>query len=160
MSERYTIAASGFFVAGFGSWASIVWKSAGRRVWKYVVVIIALGFIIWNAAEVVRVGGDWQKASAISQETLSIMNTQFFPLRENKSFIFINMPTRYGRAWIFPTGLADPLWHVFRFNPWAYTTTNVSTPEAAYSTPVPQGFAPEILIFENYQLKRLVKVEK
>ena len=160
MSERYAIAASGFLVAAFGSWASIVWESAGRRVWKYAAVIVASGLIIWNATEVVRVSGNWNKASAISRETLSIMNTQFFPLRENKSFIFINTPIRYGRAWVFPTGLADPLWHVFRFNPRAFTVSNVSAPGAAYSTPVPQGFSPEILIFDNYQLKKLVKVEK
>ncbi|MCX6792147.1 MAG: hypothetical protein NT149_03870, partial [Candidatus Gottesmanbacteria bacterium] len=71
MSERYAIAASGFFVVGFGSWASIVWESAGRRIWKYAVIGIAFSLIIWNAAEVVRVGGDWQKASATSRETLS-----------------------------------------------------------------------------------------
>lgn len=159
MSERYAFAASAFFVAGLGSLASVLWESAGHRIWKCAIVIITAGLIIWNAAEVVRVGGDWQKAGAISQDTLSIMNKQFFPLRENKSFIFINTPIRYGRAWIFPTGLADPLWHVFRFNPWAYTTANVSTPEEAYSAPIPLGFAPEKLIFENYQLKRLVKVE-
>jgi hypothetical protein len=158
MSERYAFAASGFFVAGFGSWLSTLWESAGRRIWKYASIIITFGLIIWNAAEVDRVSGDWQKASSISRETLSIMNKQFFPLRENKSFVFINTPIRYGRAWIFPTGLADPLWHVFRFNPWVYTTTNVSSPEAAYNTPVPMGFASEIFIFENYQLKKLVKV--
>jgi len=160
MSERYAFCASGFFVAGFGSWASTVWESAGRRVWKCAIAAVVCGLIIWNAADTVRVGGDWQKASAASQETLSIMNRQFFPLRENKSFIFINTPIRYGRAWIFPTGLADPLWHVFRFNPWVYTTTNVSSPDAAYSTPVPEGFGQEIFIFENYHLKRLVKVEQ
>jgi hypothetical protein len=160
MSERYAFAAGGFFIAGLGSFVSTSWALAGRRIWKYAIALIACGLIIWNVSEVVRVGGDWQKASATSREMLSIMSTQFFPLRENKSFIFINTPIRYGRAWIFPTGLADPLWHVFRFNPWAYTITNVSSPEAADSMPTPLGFAPEILIFENYQLKRLVKVEK
>ncbi len=160
MSERYAFAASGFFIAGFGSFVSTSWAVTGRRIWKYVVAVITCGLIIWNVSEVVRVGGDWQKASATSRETLSIMSTQFFPLRENKSFIFINTPIRYGRAWIFPTGMADPLWHVFHFNPWEFTTTNVFTPEAAYSAPVPAGFTPDILIFENYQLKRLVKVEK
>ncbi len=160
MSERYVLAASGFFVAGVGSWISIVWELEGRRVLKYAAIAGLSGLIIWNVAEVGRVAGDWKKASAVSQETLSIMSTQFFPLRENKSFIFIGTPIRYGRAWVFPTGLADPLWHIFRFNPWAYITTNVSSPEAAYSMPTPPGFSPEIFIFENYELKRLVKVEK
>lgn len=160
MSERYAFAASGFFVAGFGSWLSTLWKSSGHRVWKYTAVMVTLGLIVWNVVDVVRVSGDWKKASAVSQETLSIVSTQFFPLRENKSFIFINTPIRYGRAWIFPTGLADPLWHIFRFNSWSYTTTNAASAEAAYSIPTPLGFSQDIFIFENYQLKRLVKVEK
>ncbi len=160
MSERYGLAASGFFVIALGLWISKAWKAKGNALWKYA-LIVAVGAIIgWNVIETVRVGTDWQKAAGISQETLAIMNSQFFPLKENKSFIFINTPIRYGRAWVFSTGLDDALWHVFRFNPWGYTTTNVSKPEDAYQVPVRKGFAPERFIFENYQLKRLVKVEK
>lgn len=151
MSERYALVASGFFVAAAATWISEK---------KYWLLALVAGLIIWNVTEVHRVSGDWQKASSISQETLSIMNKQFFPLRENKSFVFINTPIKYGRAWVFPTGLTDPLWHIFRFNPWFYTVTNVSSPEAAYQVPAPQGAASEIFIFENYQLKRLVKVVK
>jgi hypothetical protein len=150
MSERYALVASGFFVTGLAVWLS------DKKYWAFVIIG---SLIIWNSMEVGRVSRDWQKASDISRESLSIMSKQFFPLRENKSFVFIDTPIRYGRAWIFPTGLSDPLWHVFRFNPFTYTTTNVSSPEAAYSVPAPQAAVPEIFIFENYQLKRLVKVE-
>jgi hypothetical protein len=160
MSERYDLAASGFFIAALGSWVSVVWGQRDRAIWKYGAVVVMGGLIIWNAAEVTRVSGDWQKATSVSQETLSIMSKQFFPLRENKSFIFINTPIRYGRAWIFPTGLADALWHVFRFNPWDFATTNASTPDAAYQIPVRNGFAAEIFIFEDYHLKKLIKVVK
>ena len=151
MSERYTLAASGFFIIALALWIS------KQKKWMLMIIV---GLIIWNSIELTRVRVDWAKASSVSQETLSIMSRQFFPLRENKSFIYINTPIRYGRAWIFSTGLQDALWHIFRFNPWIYTTTNVSTPEEAYNVPVPQGFVPEIFIFENYTLERLIKVEK
>lgn len=150
MSERYALFASGFFVAALATWLSNK---------KYVFYAIIGGLIIWNVIEVGRVKSDWQKASSITQETLSIMSKQFFPLHESKSFIFIDTPIRYGRAWVFPTGFDDGLWHIFRFNPWPYTVTNVSSPEAAYEIPIGQGVVPEIFIFENYQLKKLVKVE-
>lgn len=150
MSERYALFASGFFVAALATWLSNK---------KYLLYLILGGLIIWNVIEVGRVKNDWQKASGITQETLSIMSKQFFPLHERKSFVFIDMPIRYGRAWVFPTGLDDALWHIFRFNPWPYTVTNVTSPEAAYQIPVAQGVVPEIFIFENYQLKKLVKVE-
>jgi len=160
MSERYGFAASGFFILSFTSLVSQLWDTHLATIAKYAVFIVFGLLTAWNISEVVRVSGDWQKASDISRETLSIMNRQFFPLRENKSFIFIDTPIRYGRAWIFPTGLSDPLWHVFRFNPWSFTATNVSSAEAAYQMPVQQGYSPEIFIFENYHLKRLVKVLK
>ncbi len=148
-SERYALAASGFFIIGAA-------KLLIEKKWLLVSLFTAL--IVWNAAEVTRVAGDWKKASDISKESLSIMNRQFFPLRENKSFIFIDTPIRVGRAWVFPTGLNDALWHIFHLSPYRYTTTNVPTKDAAYEIPVPQGFAAERFIFENYQLKRLVRV--
>jgi hypothetical protein len=151
MSERYALAASGFFVAAL---AALTAKH------KYWVAALMAVLIIWNITETTRVAGDWQTASSISQESLSIMSKQFFPLRENKSFIFINTPIRYGRAWVFPTGIADALWHIFRFNPWNYTTTTVSTPEDAYTAPIPLGFAPERFVFEQYHLKRLIQIIK
>lgn len=160
MSERYVFVASGFFVVALGQTLSVWWKATRQIALKVIACAAIAGFIVWNVFEIGRLSTDWKKASTVSQNTLLTLSKQFFPLRENKSFIFINTPIRYGRAWIFPTGFADSLWHVFRFNPWAYTTTNVSAPEAAYNTPIPPGFAAEIFIFENYQLKRLMKVER
>lgn len=160
MSERYVLVASGFFLLTAASTISILLKNGVRMLWRVLIIsVLAIG-ILWNTSEVIRVGADWKKASDISQQTLSIMNHEFFPLRENKDFIFIDTPIRYGRAWVFPTGLNDPLWHEFHFNEWAYVTTNTGSPQEAYAIPAPAGYAPQILIFENYQLKRLVKVVK
>ncbi len=160
MSERYVFAASGFFIVALGTGISVWWKRSRQAAVKFVVVAAIAGLIVWNVSEIGRLSTDWKKASSVSQNTLLALSKQFFPLRQYTSFIFINTPIRYGRAWIFPTGLADPLWHIFRLNAYGYTTTNVSTPEAAYSTPVQVGFAAERFIFENYQLKQLMKVEK
>ncbi len=157
MSERYTFAASGFFVISAGAYVSTLWEKGTRTIWKIIVAFSFVALIVWNIAEVTRVSRDWKKAGETSQRSLVTLSKMFFPLKEQKSFVFINMPIRYGRAWIFPTGLADPLWHVFRLSDWRYTVTNVSTPQEAYALPITQGYTPEVFIFDNFTLKRLVK---
>ena len=156
MSERYVFAASGFFIIAAGIAMSVWWKKA-RIFLKFVAGLIIAGCIVWNISEVSRLSGDWQKASATSQDTLLAISKQFFPLRENISFFFVNTPIRYGRAWIFPTGMEDPLWHVFRFNSFGYTTTNVSSPAAAYELPVPVGYDAKVFTFDSYVVKQVIR---
>ena len=157
MSERYAFAASGFLVLSTGAFISTLWDNGARTIWKVIGISSIAALIVWNIAEVTRVSRDWKKASETSQHALVTLSKMFFPLKEQKSFVFINTPIRYGRAWIFPTGLTDPLWHVFRLSDWNYTITNVSSPKEAYTLPIPQGYTPEIFIFDDYTLKRIVR---
>ena len=66
------------------------------------------------------------------------------------------MPIRYGRAWVFPTGLTDALWHMFRLNDYAYTIRTANSIDEAFQYPVGTTTR-EVLIFENYKLRRVVK---
>jgi hypothetical protein len=156
MTERYVFVASGFFIVSAGAALSIWWKDA-RPLPKVLAVAAIAGLIVWNVSETGRLSTDWKKASSVSQDTLLALSKQFFPLRENISFIFVNTPIRYGRVWIFPTGLEDPLWHVFRFNPFGYTTTNVKSIAAAYTIPVPLGYTAKVFTFEQYILKQVIR---
>ncbi len=157
MSERYVFAASGFFVVAVGAAVSSWWKPTQKIVLKVIVFTAIAGLVVWNAVEVSRLSTDWKKASSVSQDTLLALSKQFFPLRKNISLFFIDMPIRYGRAWIFPTGLTDPLWHIFRFSEFGYTTTNVRSAAAAYEQPVPTGYSPEVFTFDQYVLKRVIR---
>jgi hypothetical protein len=159
MSERYVFVASGFFIIAIGIAFSVWWKGA-HVFWKVIAGLAIAGLMVWNIIEVNRLSGDWQKASTTSQNTLLALSKQFFPLRENISFFFVNTPIRFGRAWIFPTGLTDPLWHVFHFNSFGYTTTNVSSPSAAYAIPVKLGFDTKVFTFDNYVLKQVIRHEE
>ena len=38
--------------------------------------------------------------------------TQLLP--KNPIFYFVNVPIRYGEAWVFPVGLEDAMWFVFQ----------------------------------------------
>ncbi len=84
-----------------------------------------------------------------------MLKKAYFPINYARTFIFINTPIRYGRAWIFPTGLEDALWHMFRQA--SYNTAQVATPEQAWKFPVKSGYSPEYLIFENFKLKKSLR---
>jgi hypothetical protein len=120
-------------------------------------IIIAIG---WNIKDVKRIAKDWQTASDISQSTVLTIRTQFFPLISNTRFIFVNTPIRYGRAWIFPTGMNDVLWHLFRVNGYGYTTIAAKNIPDAFTYQDISGIATYVLNFENYKVKRLIKEVK
>ena len=109
---------------------------------------------VWNIRETQRVGNEWQKAAQITEQTLLTLREVYFPLREPTFFAFVNPPIRYGRAWVFPTGLNDALWHMFREGP--YEIKTFPTVEDAMNYPAPK-LAREVLTFENYILKRVIK---
>jgi hypothetical protein len=153
MAERNAFIASGFLVLTGATVADRIWRASGYVTLRFLMLAAIAVLIIWNATEVKRVGTDWSKASEISNTTLLALRRRFFPLFEPKSFIFVNVPIRYGRAWIYPTGLTDALWHVFVLNAYPHTVTKAESIAAGYAIPVPVGIAREVLVFEDYKVK-------
>lgn len=103
-------------------------------------------------------GEEWKFASRITDQTMRIMKKNFFPLTEHKTFIYINTPTRYGRAWIFPTGLGGALWHMYRETP--FDVVQVTDEKTAFEYPHKKDSAKVIFEFdENFNLQQVVKEE-
>ena len=154
MSERYALVASAILLIGLGVMAEAWLKSSS---WKKTVVLLLIGgsLFVCNWKESVRMGEDWQKASDISRDTLSAIKTTYFPLTAPMSFRFYNMPIRYGRAWVFPVGLTDALWHMFKFNGYEYNTIPVETRAQVFDYPNYPQWSMAPLGFEDYKLKHL-----
>lgn len=155
LAERYLILGSMMLVMALSVLAERLCLSGKYgTVLAFLSILLLLGLKQFQDLE--RAGNDWQTASSISQDTLLAIKTEYFPLSSDKSFIFINPPIRYGRAWIFPTGLSDALWHMFRFNAYSYVTETASSIPEAYAIPLKLGYG-DYFAFEN---NKLVKVEK
>jgi hypothetical protein len=151
MAERFVYIPSIFFVLGLVTFADIYTKQASRT-WLGIVVFVFIATIAsWNIYEVKKVGSDWQKASAVVDQTLRVVKKEAFPPGNILYFYIVDTPIRYGRAWIFPTGLVDALWHIYRSS--AYYVTPVSTIEEGYKMTFPAGDR-RVFIYENYELKR------
>lgn len=157
MAERYAFIASGLLIISLGVLFEYLWKKKRIALNLAMLAIIVLLFI-WNYTESFRIKDDWAKASQVSELSLLRLRTEFFPLNNAKVFIFVDAPIRYGRAWMFPTGLDDALWHVFRLNPYAFITIPAKNADEAYSyPPLYNNYNREVFIFENYELKRLTQ---
>ncbi|OGG30647.1 hypothetical protein A3A63_02335 [Candidatus Gottesmanbacteria bacterium RIFCSPLOWO2_01_FULL_46_9] len=151
MAERYVYIPSMFFIIGSIAALQALWRS-GKRFWLKVVVFAAVAIIlVYNINDAGRVGADWEKASTVADQALRVVKKEAFPPQNILHFYVVNTPIRYGRAWIFPTGLNDALWHIYRQSP--YFITPVGSIEEGYRIPLAGGDR-RVFIFEDYVLKR------
>ena len=71
-------------------------------------------FFNYNTGRLKEDSKDWHIAGNIAQETLQLIKFKYFPITYEHNFVFANIPTRFGLAWIFPVGLTDALWHTYQ----------------------------------------------
>jgi len=150
-AERYAFIPSIFLIIALSLWFAHLWKTIQSILLKILLLILAAGIAWWNIGQVQRLEGDWRKASDIAQMSLLAIKREAYPPKDDLTFFFINPPIRYGRAWIFPTGLNDALWHMFRDN--LYATNIVPSIKAAYDSPNTKGTR-YVYVFEDYILKK------
>ena len=150
MAERYAYIPSIFFVLGVVSCIDVLWSHA-RFIWKTVLLLVIAAVLFFNIREVMTLSSDWQKAGSIVEQSLRVIKKEAWPPKNIKNFLIINMPIRYGRAWVYPTGMNDALWHMYRQNP--FTVTQVPSIEEGYNRYFKNGDR-EVFIFEDWTLKR------
>lgn len=156
MADRYAYIPSMFLVISVAMVLSILYRQTARLVVGLFCVLIFATAVIWNIREVSRVGSDWVRASITASQALAVIKEETFPPKDVKTFFFINTPIKYGAAWVFPTGLNDAIWHMYRQSP--YRVFYMPSLEQAYEFPLHKGDR-EVFIFENYLLKRGVRLE-
>jgi hypothetical protein len=155
MAERYVYIPSMFLIIGLTVLIFDLWQKANSLIPKIVIVVLYISLVIFNIREVRAVGNDWEKASSIVDQTLRVVKQEAFPPKNIKRFYIVNTPIRYGRAWVFPTGLTDALWQIYRNSP--YFVIPVKSIEEGYRIQFDHGDR-EVFIFENYIFKRGVSV--
>lgn len=117
IAERYGYVASAgmslVFVGLFYEVNTVHSKRIGTH-GKLLIAILFLTVYISNYVGLLHVFGDWERAGKLTDTILSNVRANFPPHPTDRKFVFAQVPTKIGRAWVFPTGLADALFHVFR----------------------------------------------
>jgi len=154
MADRYVYIPSMFLVIGLMIGAYKIWQTAHKPLVKIGLCAVCAGFLVWNGMEVERLGENWIFASKSAEHALQVIKKETYPPKDVKTFFFVNMPNKYGGAWIFPTGMTDAIWHMYRTSP--YRVFTMPTIEDAYNFKMTLGDR-EVFVFDNYILKRGVR---
>lgn len=91
------------------------------------VALISVVFVSLHFSQLNKINKDWNKAGAIVNNTLVGINLAYAQpgsLPRNPIFYFVNIPIKYGDAWVFPLGPQDALWFSFQDVPLQTILTN------------------------------------
>lgn len=156
IAERNALVASGFWILGLAGLSKSIWETGSRQ--QRFILMTACGLLFfWNVGEVRRVSNDWQTAGRITEQSLLSIKSAFFPVERPVTFAFVNVPIRFGSAWVFPTGLPDALWLMFREAP--FLVRQYSTVQEGFIATEGIGRDRQVLVFEDFVLKKAVKDE-
>lgn len=64
--------------------------------------------------QVTATSHEWQHAGNITNHTLRIFRVDFENLSASDHVYFVNTPVRYKNTWVFPLGVQDGLWFIYR----------------------------------------------
>ena len=90
--------------------------SNGRTIAVLIVMIISSTFIILQLIQSQQIQNDWYDAGEQTRKFVVSLDGAYedYWKIEPMEFHFVNVPIRVGEAWVFPVGLPDALWLVFR----------------------------------------------
>jgi apolipoprotein N-acyltransferase len=110
ITGRYVYLASiGFTITA----CSILWLIR-KRFGRVVLLIISTALILIFAVSVKQEYTQWKRAGMITEMTLKLLHQNYPKLDPGYRLIFINVPIKYHNAWVFPVGLKDGIWFIYR----------------------------------------------
>lgn len=81
---------------------------------KSVLIFLVLALSSWFQAENINHQKKWRKAGDITADTLSFLRVEHENLKATDSIFFVNTPVKYDGIWVFPVGLKDGMWFIYR----------------------------------------------
>ena len=87
-------------------------KNKDYRIYLLVIFTIVLG--AWYYYQNGLVNSEWKETGRITNRTLSYLRLYYDGKHPNSNFYFVNVPIRKAEAWIFPVGLEDGVWFIYR----------------------------------------------
>ncbi len=115
LSERYAYLASvGFsilFVLVVRKLVSLLKSKRAVNIFLVVLMLFVGGYYYYQQG---LENAEWKEAGRITQRTLGYLRLYYDGNHPNASFYFVNLPIRKDQAWIFPVGLEDGIWFIYR----------------------------------------------
>ncbi len=90
---------------------------------------------------------EWNAAGKITQNTLTIFRVDYEDISSNATIVFVNVPIKKGNAWVFPVGLVDGLWFIYRDD--TIKVVQVGSVDEARNVPTVVDSKRYIFMFDN-----------
>lgn len=119
MSERYSYLSAIGFSFGLIIIIAFLIKLIGKRLkgkikfdYLFIAALVLLGIYYLNGQALAQ--KEWERAGKITKRTLAYFRIYHEGMQKNSTLYFANIPTKQGQAWIFPVGLEDGIWFIYR----------------------------------------------
>ncbi len=160
ITERYAYLASVAVAALIGLMvlkiSGIISRKSGL-VATLVMFALTLGIFTYYLNDINRSQADWKEAGNISYKMLIALRKNYLNRTKNKTFYFVNVPIRTGRAWVFPVGLPDALWHTFRDESTKVSIVKSLDEALNLKTSNPDSL---VIVFEKGEIEEVIKETK
>ena len=115
ISQRYSYVASiGFALLIALILKVILSKIKNQRNGQFLIIFITLILGIFYLYQVNMSNLEWRETGRITNRALAYIRLYNDGQHPNSNFYFVNPPIRKANAWIFPVGLDDGLWFIYR----------------------------------------------
>lgn len=90
--------------------------SSGKDIATSIVVLIVSIFCLFQIIQLQQAQGDWREAGEISKKFFISLDSIYGDdwSKQRVELHFVDVPIRSGEAWVYPVGIEDAVWFVFR----------------------------------------------
>jgi hypothetical protein len=129
------------------------------RIWSaglafLAVAILILGLTTFWLTETEKAKQSWRQAGEISNKVLLALATNYESFNDSTHLYFVDLPIRQHRAWVFPVGLDDGLWFIYRDESLVVKQFPLSEIETAFELSEKQPLV-HVFLFKDNELVEL-----
>jgi hypothetical protein len=120
---------------------------------KIIFSLILIILIVFSFKEAKNSRENWYEAGEISNRVLLSLASNYKEFPSDASLYFVNLPLKIGRAWVFPVGLEDGIWFIYKNKD--IKVSQIGDKEAKEILRQFSGENIYVFIYENNRLRRL-----
>jgi hypothetical protein len=115
LAERYSyLSAFGFTLLLIVLIKKLVTFGKTKNIKVAILLLLTLIIGIFYYYQQTLENAQWKEAGRITKRTLSYLRIYYDGNHPKSNFYFVNVPIRREQAWIFPVGLDDGVWFIYR----------------------------------------------
>lgn len=89
---------------------------SGRDIARIIIAVLVGIFVLFHSVMITQLHKDWSEAGERARRFIVAIDSAYLDYWSTTpmEFHLVNVPIRHGEAWVFPVGISDALWFVFR----------------------------------------------